>query len=195
MNLDVPDSRLVTPAVLEQLREDHVRLARVMRVLEREVDFLDVDDGPNYPLLTAIVTYVRTYADAVHHPTEDKVFDRLLHKGLTPAERHVVFLNLGKHQEINEHSRKLQNDLLEAIHNGNVLTTRRLLEDIQQYLLQQRKHMAFEELHLFPLVESRLNDADWNLIDAELMPGPDPLFDSKLEHFRTLYDYIIEAER
>ena len=45
MNLDVPDSRLVTPAVLEQLREDHVRLARVMRVLEREVDFLDVDDA------------------------------------------------------------------------------------------------------------------------------------------------------
>ena len=184
----------MTPAVLERLREDHVRLARVMRVLEREVDFLGVDDGPNYPLLATIVQYVRTYADAVHHPTEDKVFDRLLHKGLTPAERHVVYLNLGKHQEINEHSRKLQNNL-EAIQNGNVLPIRRLLEDIQQYLLQQRKHMLFEELHLFPLVESRLNDADWNLIDTELMPGPDPLFDNKLEHFRTLYDCIIEAER
>ena len=35
----------------------------------------------------------------------------------------------------------------------------------------------------------------WILIDAELMLSPDPLFDNKLENFRTLYDYIIEAER
>lgn len=184
----------MTPAVLKRLREDHVRLERVMRVLERQADSLDVDAVPDYPLLAAIVAYVRKYADAVHHPTEDKVFDQLLHKGLIPAERHVVFLNLGKHQEINEHSRKLH-DSIESIVNGNVLLTEKLLADIRQYLLQQRKHMAFEELHLFPLAESRLNHEDWILIDAELMLSPDPLFDSKLEEFRTLYEYIIKAER
>jgi hemerythrin-like domain-containing protein len=165
-----------------------------MHVLERQADSLDVDGVPDYPLLAAIVAYVRTYADTVHHPTEDKVFDQLLHKGLIPAERHVVFLNLGKHQEIKEHSRKLH-DSIESIANGNVLTNEKLLEDIRQYLLQQRKHMAFEELHLFPLVESRLNHEDWILIDAELMPSSDPLFDNKLEEFRMLYEYIIEAER
>lgn len=165
-----------------------------MRVLEREVDLLGVGDGPDYPLLAAIIEYVRTYADAVHHPTEDKVFDRLLHKGLIPAERHVVYLNLGKHQEIIAHTRKLHGDI-ETILNGNVLPAARLLEHVQQYLLQQRKHMSFEELHLFPLAESRLNDADWNLIDAELMPGADPLFESKLENFRTLYENIIEVRR
>ena len=78
---------------------------------------------------------------------------------------------------------------------GNTLLAKKLLEDIQQYLLQQRRHMSFEELHLFPLVESRLNDADWKLIDAELMPGLDPLYDCKLEKFQTLYENIIEAER
>ncbi len=181
-------------AVLKRLREDHVRLARVMRVLEREVDSLDVNDLTDYPLLSAIVEYVRTYSDAVHHPTEDQVFDQLLHKGLTPAERYVVYLNLGKHQEINETSRKLQ-DKIDSILRGDVLPVENLLEDIRQHLLQQRKHIAFEELHLFPLVESRLNHADWILIDEELMLSPDPLFDSNLEEFRVLYEYIIKAER
>ena len=115
----------MAPAVLKRLREDHVRLARVMGVLEREVDYLDVDDLPEYPLLAAIVEYVRTYADAVHHPTEDQVFDQLLHKGLTPAERHVVYLNLGKHQEINETSRKLQ-DKIDSILRGDVLPVENL---------------------------------------------------------------------
>ncbi len=192
--LSLTDLRLVTPAVLERLRQDHLRFARVLRKLEWEADLLSVGEDPNYSLLATIVEYVQTYADAVHHPTEDKVFDRLLHKGLTPAESHMVFLNLAKHQEIIALTQKLQ-DEIEAMLNGNTLLARKLLEDIQQYLLQQRRHMSFEELHLFPLVESRLNDADWNLIDAELMPGPDPLFDSKLEKFRTLYEYIIEAER
>ena len=105
-----------------------------------------------------------------------------------------MFLNLGKHQEIIALTQKLQNEI-QAMLDGNTLLARKLLEDIQQYLLQQRRHMSFEELHLFPLVESRLNDADWNLIDAELMPGPDPLYDCKLEKFRTLYEYIIKAER
>ena len=155
---------------------------------------MSVGEGPDYSLLATIVEYLRTYADTVHHPTEDKVFERLLHKGLTPAESHMVFLNLGKHQEIIALTQKLQ-DEIEAILNGNTLLARKLLEDIQQYLLQQRRHISFEEFHLFPLVESRLNDADWNLIDAELMLGPDPLFDSKLKKFQMLYEYIIEAER
>lgn len=165
-----------------------------MRKLEWEADLLSVGEDPDYSLLANIVEYVRTYADAVHHPTEDKVFERLLNKGLTPAESHMVFLNLGKHQEIIALTQKLQ-DEIQAMLDGNTLLARKLLEDIRQYLLQQRKHMAFEELHLFPLAESRFNDADWKLIDAELMPSLDPLYDCKLEKFRTLYEYIIEAER
>ncbi len=192
--LSLADSHLATPAVLERLRQDHLRFARILRKLEWEADLLSVGEGPDYSLLATIVEYLRTYADTVHHPTEDKVFERLLHKGLTPAESHMVFLNLGKHQEIIALTQKLQ-DEIETILNGNTLLARKLLGDIQQYLLQQRRHISFEEFHLFPRVESRLNDADWNLIDAELMLGPDPLFDSKLEKFRTLYEYIIEAER
>lgn len=52
------------------------------------------------------------------------------------------------------------------------------------------KHVELEESHLFSLGESRLNDADWNLIKAELMSGSDPLFDSKLEQVPN-----VEAER
>ena len=184
----------VIPAVLEGLREDHMRITRVLRILQWEVDILSTREVEDYSLLATLIEYLRSYADAVHHPIEDKVFDRLLHKGLTPAERHIVFLNLGKHQEIAALTRKLQGEI-ETILNGGVSSKRRLVEDIQQYLRQQRKHMSFEEFHLFPLAESRLDDADWNLIDAELTREPDPLFDSRLEHFRGLYDQIIEAER
>ena len=106
----------------------------------------------------------------------------------------MVFLNLGKHQEIIALARKLQDDM-ETILSGKASPARTLLEDVRQYLLQQRKHMSFEEFHLFPLAESCLSDPDWNLIDAELIPEPDPLFECKLERFQSLYDQIVETEQ
>lgn len=192
--LSVEDPGFVIPAVLERLHDDHVRLERVMRVLEREFDFLGVGEGPDYSLVATIIDYIRCYSDAVHHPLEDLVFDRLLHKGVTPAERHVAFLNLGKHQEIIEYSRKLQDDV-RAILDGCVAETDKIADDVNRYLSQQRKHMAFEELHLFPLVESRLEDRDWDLIDAETTHSPDPLFESRLENFRKLHEKIVATER
>ena len=81
--LEVAKAHQVLPLVLERLREDHARSTRVLRVLEWEVDRLSVLENPDCSLLASIVEYLRSYSDTVHHPTEDRLFDRLLQNGLT----------------------------------------------------------------------------------------------------------------
>jgi hemerythrin-like domain-containing protein len=44
------------------------------------------------------------------------------------------------------------------------------VECLDEYLSLQRRHMTFEEMHMFPLLMSRLDNDDWNRFYAELSP-------------------------
>lgn len=160
------------PGVLARLLEDHRMIGQVMHSLEHEIDGLQgTEIGSSYLALNRIVEYMSRYADVSHHPLEDRVFDRLLHKGVSPTERHLVFQNLGQHQEILASTRALraQLELVMLKDSGEDSgDARKLLEDAEAYLRQQRKHMAFEETHLFPLVEYHLENSDWNALAVEL---------------------------
>jgi len=161
------------PGVLARLLEEHRLIGQIMHCLEHEIDGLQgTEIGSSYLALNRIVEYMSRYADVSHHPLEDRVFDRLLHKGVSPTERHLVFQNLGQHQEILASTRALRAQLelvmLKDSGEDSGDDARKLLEDAEAYLRQQRKHMSFEETHLFPLVEYHLENSDWNALAVEL---------------------------
>lgn len=165
------------PELLLRLVRDHARIGQVNAQLAKVSDQLSEAgeaDSAETPDIQALwdeagdcLIFLKHFADRVHHPLEDRLFDAVLHKGLTPTERHLVFRNLGQHQEI-----MTQTDALSgAIHRAqsrSVVDVADFADLVAEYLSLQRRHMIFEEMHMFPLLMSRLDNDDWNHLNTEL---------------------------
>jgi hemerythrin-like domain-containing protein len=162
------------PGIMARLLADHELIGQIMHRLEHEIDGLrGTETGSSYLLLSRIVEYMSRYADVTHHPLEDQLFDRLLHLGVSPTERHLVFQNLGQHQEILAAGRDLQAKLDVAMLGDSGEDASSVLEAAEDYLRQQRKHMSFEQTHLFPLAQYHLRNSDWNFLADNLMEAED----------------------
>lgn len=174
------------PELLLRLGSDHGRIARANAQLAELADRLaDIDsagvqedsagvegaEGGDASQLwdeaADLLYFEHHFADRIHHPLEDRLFEAVLLKGLTPTERHLAFRNLGQHEEIvtmtNELStmvRRGQQDPLSGIP--------LFCEHVAEYLALQRRHMTFEETHMFPLLVSRLDNEDWNQLSDTL---------------------------
>ena len=176
--------------VLSRLDEDHFHLTRVMQVLEDELAKRDDDDADiDWNLLADVLAYVGEYPDAVHHPLEDRMFDRVLDKGLTPAERELVHFNLSQHAEIVGATTQLADDVNNIL-SDVVVPIDVLMDHCRRYLDMQRSHMRNEQVHLFPLAERRLGEEDWAEIATELAAHADPMFVLRQGRFDSLYERV-----
>jgi len=157
------------PALLERLGDDHARIDQVNQQLARLGDRLEAGESGQalWDEAADCLEFLKHYADKIHHPLEDRLFDAVLHKGLTPTERHLVFRNLGQHQEIMTLTDSLTGQLHLA-RSGAVVDPAMFFEILAEYLTLQRRHMTFEEMHMFPLLMSRLDNADWNNLSDNL---------------------------
>jgi hemerythrin-like domain-containing protein len=158
------------PAVLiERLGGDHAKISGVVRELEALTDTLAAE--PDWAQLADLLEFLEYFADRVHHPLEDRLFDLVVNKGLTPAERHLVFRNLGQHREIKGLTASLTALAREALGGGTV-DTGDFREKLSDYVALQRRHMRFEESHLLPLLAGALDDRDWNALTGILQESP-----------------------
>ncbi len=176
--------------VLSRLEEDHHHLSKVMRVLEAQLARRNDDDEEvDWSLLAEVLAYVSEYPDAVHHPLEDRMFDKVLDKGLTPAERELVHFNLSQHAEIIGATSRLAADI-DRILNDIVVPIDVVVEHCERYLDMQRSHMRNEQVHLFPLAQRLLEEADWREIAEELARQEDPMFKLRQGRYDSLYDHV-----
>lgn len=157
------------PVLIERLGSDHAKIAAVVRELEALADMRG--EEPDWVQLGDLLGFLAYFADRVHHPLEDRLFDVVVNKGLTPTERHLVFRNLGQHQEI----RALTDALAEQVRiaqSGGTVDPGDFRDSLADYVALQRRHMRFEELHLFPLLAGSLDNRDWNTLTGILEEAP-----------------------
>ncbi|MGE0620976.1 MAG: hemerythrin domain-containing protein [Pseudomonadales bacterium] len=157
------------PILIERLGGDHAKIAGVVRALEALVDTLEAQ--PDWAQLADLLSFLEYFADRVHHPLEDRLFDLVVNKGLTPTERHLVFRNLGQHREIKALTEALTRQVREA-QAGRPVDPGDFRESLAEYVALQRRHMRFEESHLFPLLEGALDNRDWNVLTGILQEAP-----------------------
>lgn len=174
--------------VLQRISDDHRHITLALDALELQLD-MDGNDDVNWNIICDILTYLQEYPDAVHHPLEDQLFDLVLDKGLTPAERELVHFNLAQHAEIIDASRQLADDV-DNILNDVVVPIDRLYSHFERYLDIQRLHLRNETTHLLPMAQRLLSAEDWAEVGAQAMVHADPLFELQLEKYKGLYDYI-----
>jgi hemerythrin-like domain-containing protein len=176
---------------LERLILDHKHLARLLELLERQLDDFHTGQEHDLDLLCELVSYVESYEDKVHHPTEDLIFARF--KEITDDKRVAVETLEDQHRILADMTRKFRNSLEAIMHEGVVL--RHDVEAQGRAMLKMlRQHVDLEESEVFPLLRERLDIADWMALEAQAPKITDPVFGNPdPARFRALFRHLSQS--
>jgi hemerythrin-like domain-containing protein len=179
--------------LLDRLAEDHRRLTHVMVLLEGLLDRFSEGVEPDYELMCELMEYLIDYADQVHHPSEDLIFERVL---AMPGQDHEVLRRLlHQHEALAQLNRRFK-ESLEGIVHEEVLPRDEVEIQGRQLLAALRDHMRLEDEDAFPLAAELLSDADWMELAAAAPSAQDPVFgQADPERFRSLYGQLQEEMR
>lgn len=177
------------PKAIEQLQVDHRNMARLLDLVQAELDTARGGGTPDFDLLHSVMEYALHYPDLCHHPKEDAIYRRMVRRDSSAATR--VGDLIKEHANLAELTRKLA----AALHNvaQDVEVPRAWLERlVEEYISRNRRHIAAEERDFLPLAVVTLSDEDWDEIDASMAGQGDPLFGGHMAgEFRGLYDRIM----
>ena len=165
-----PDHSLADP--LARWHADHRNFARLLDLVEQQVDAFHAGNRLDYELMRLIVYYLRHYPDRFHHPREDVAFALLVKRD--PRLQLEIARRMQEHVVIAAAGEELLNCLNEIL--AGVVIERSTLEAAAAtYLVYYRHHLAAEEQHAIPRAVELLTSADWAAI-AAIPIEPDPLF-------------------
>ena len=179
--------------IMTKLAQDHGRLTRVLDLLQGLLDRFHDGVEPDYELMQEMVEYMDTYADIVHHPTEDIIFRRVLEKG---AGQHDVFeVLMRQHAGLSLVNKRFRKSL-DGILNEEVLLREDVEANGRELVATMRAHLQLEDAEAFPIAEQYLDDDDWAAIEAEVPVAEDPVFGNPDPmRFRALYRCLSEQAR
>ena len=167
---------------------EHARFSRVLLALEEQLAEFHDDGSPLFGLMLDIVSYLREYADRVHHPREDVAFARLVLRD--PSLRLPINRLLQEHRAIVVAGDELVTCLNEVIV-GGILERATVESAAALYLTYYRHHLATEEREILPRASSLLTAQDWHMVANAVAPGEDPLFGPVPdERYRELREFL-----
>lgn len=174
---------------MRELHQDHVHLARLLDIMDQQLELLSNDGDPDLYLMTDIVNYIQHYPDLVHHPKEDQVY-KVFRECSDKWDDEVDAL-INDHQNMPIATLDFFR-LLEGAANGSAIITRdELIERVETFIKLQRKHINKEEDKIFPMIEKTLSEEDWANIEKNLVHRADPLFGTNVEDcYKNLYQSI-----
>ena len=165
-----PDHSLADP--LARWHADHRNFARLLDLVEQQVDAFHAGKRPNYELMRLIVYYLRHYPDRFHHPREDVAFARLVKRD--PRLQLQIARRMQEHVVIAAAGEELLN-CLDEILAGVVIERSTLEAAAATYLVYYRYHLVSEEQQVIPRAVELLTSDDWAAV-AAIPTESDPLF-------------------
>ena len=176
--------------LLERLHEDHRHLARLLDLLDKLLDMFHEGTEPDYELMCEMLEYMEKYADQVHHPSEDLIFDRMRAHG---NQHRSVLDVLGKQHEVLGEINKQFRESLEGIVHEEVLRRDQVEAHGRELVQTLRKHLDMEEREAFPLARELLTERDWEEIEQQISKVTDPVFgDRDPGRFKALYQHLMD---
>ena len=176
---------------LQTIRLEHYNIHSVLACLRYLVRQIEEESWkPDFDLLFAIVEYMETFPEVLHHPKEeDYLFAALLRR--QPASAPLVERLCEDHAA----GERLLDDLRTALeaYRDDAAALGRFRQAAQTYVEAERRHMGVEERELLPLAMAALDDEDWVEIDAAFSRNDDPMFGTaRQEAFRALFRKILD---
>jgi nucleotide-binding universal stress UspA family protein/hemerythrin-like domain-containing protein len=178
-------------APLTTIIDEHRSIAAVIRGLERLMTTIrEQREPPPFPLLKAIVHYIKAFPEALHHPKEDAyLFPRLrlrtkeFDESLAELERqheegHAIFAELERTLGAYEANPAAGFDAFAAA--------------VERYSTTQWWHMNLERKVILPAAQKYLTAEDWAEIADAFGENGDPRFSAENDdEFRQLFSRIL----
>jgi hemerythrin-like domain-containing protein len=173
-------------------QQEHDYFARLLRLLQREVDAFHRGSEPNFALMLDIVTYLREYSDQFHHPREDVAFARLARHR---PDVELVLSRLQQEHRVIAHAGAQLLAELESVLQGMIVPRERIEAAAATYLIYYGNHLHTEDHAVLPHAAAHLTAADWEAVRQAVPATPDPLFGpDPHERFRRLRRQIAQEE-
>lgn len=154
-------------------REEHEYFARLLRLLQKQVDLFHAGGELNYALMQDIVSYLREYCDQFHHPREDVAFQRLT--SYCP-DLELIVARLRQEHRVIAHTGATLLIHIEAALEGSILPREELEAAAATYLIYYQNHIRTEETAILARAAQHLTAEDWEAVRAAVPVAPDPLF-------------------
>jgi nucleotide-binding universal stress UspA family protein/hemerythrin-like domain-containing protein len=186
---NLPATDMAAPLAI--IRDEHRSLAAVMHGLEFLVrQAREQRAPPSFPLLGAMLHYIKAFPETLHHPKEDAYLFRKLR-----ARTHEFDATLDElerqHVEGRGHVDELERSIA-AYEADPASGFARFAAAVERFVTTQTEHMALESKVIVPAARAHLTEADWAEIGAAFAGNSDPRFsiDSE-EEFRQLFARIL----
>ena len=174
--------------LMQELRLDHRNMAVVLNLMDDIVTEMEAGEDPDFELLDEIMRYMTVYPDAVHHPKEDIVYDKLRHKRPDLADDLANVPD--DHRRIAELGSLLRADV-EAINAGAAVRREKMIDDTRAYVSCLREHMLWEEEDLFRRIDLMLDAEPYKVDISSIEHIRDPVFELEVEAgFRRLIESL-----
>lgn len=179
--------------LLDRLNQDHRHLARLLDLLDDLLDRFHDGSEPDYELMCEMLEYLENYADQVHHPTEELIFQRMLEHG--NEKRRVLDILSHQHALLSTLNKRFRQSL-EGIVHEEVLLREEVEQQGRELVRTLREHLELEEAEVFPFARDHLTEEDWRDLMAAAPKIDDPIFgDPDPARFRTLFQHLMEQTR
>jgi len=163
--------------LLDQIRLDHIHIARLLDILDHQLDILHEARGADFELIRDVILYMTTYPDQVHHPREDLMFARLLARD--PSATGLLEGIATEHRLLAERGARCM-EIMRQVIDGAMVRRDRIEVLGREYVALLRGHMDKEDTEALPLAERILTDDDWRSLEATLDARDDPVFGSQV---------------
>jgi hemerythrin-like domain-containing protein len=140
---------------------DHVYFNELLGRLRAELDVFHRGERPDYEGICEIVTYLREYGDAVHHPREGVAFARLARR--CPDMELALARLEQEHRVIAQAGQRLL-EQIEAILGGAIVPRGELESVLATYLVYYGNHIAKEEEDVLTRAAGFLTAEDWDAV-------------------------------
>lgn len=151
---------------------EHEYFNRLLKLLLRQLDVFHGGERPNYELMLDIVSYLRDYSDASHHPREDVAF---MHLQKHCPDLRLVLSRLHQEHRVIAHAGETLRDLLQGIVDGAVVSRAEVEVAAATYLVYYGNHIAKEEEDVLGRAAQALTKAEWEDVKNAVPPSQDPL--------------------
>jgi hemerythrin-like domain-containing protein len=179
------------PRALSIIRDEHRTIAAILHGMEylvREVRARRKKVDPH--VFRAMLYYLDTFAQRVHHPKEDQYLFALVKHRSEEARRVIARLE-EEHAAGEESLRRLAQAMI-RYEEGGEKELSGFEREVSNFVEGYRRHIRREEEQLFPLALQLLTPLDWVMIDAAMEEHTDPLAAAREEkNFDDLFNRIV----
>jgi hemerythrin-like domain-containing protein len=176
------------PDTLAQWHTEHLNFAKLLNILEAELDLFHKGDSPNYELMLDIMFYMTHYPDVLHHPREDLAFAKIKEREKSAGA--LVDELSAEHAQLRKTGEALLRGLSDIM-NGSISSRGRVETPGRVYVANFRSHMRTEETKILPLAAKLLRNNDWSEIKAAIQHIDDPVFGKAAEkRYAAIHDQI-----